>query len=382
MMAVNADDDRAAARRNLPRMLFEYLDGGAFDEVTLAANCSDLRAVKLRQRVLRDVSSIDLSVEWFGSRHAMPVGLGPIGFAGMFARRGEALAARAATAAGVPFCLSTVGICPVEEVAAATTPAAPWFQLYMIRDRSFMRDLLQRVAAAGVDVLVFTVDLPVAGTRYRDVRSGMNRSGGAGHLSRMAQVAMRPSWAVRVAMLGRPLVFGNLTGAVSDARHIDAMLPWIVRNMDSSVTWDDLAWVRDSWKGTILLKGILDAEDAALAVRHGAHGIIVSNHGGRQLDGAPSTIEVLSGVADKVGGQCMLLVDGGVRSGADILRFLATGAHGCLLGRAWAYALAAGGEAGVVRMLERMRSELATAMALAGVANIGAVSGAVLAQRR
>lgn len=374
MTAVTSEDERKAARRRLPHMLFEYLDGGAFDELTLAANMAELRELKLRQRVLRDVGSIETGACWFGHPVRLPVALGPIGFAGMFARRGEAQAARAATQAGLPFCLSTVGICPVEEVAAAAAPAMPWFQLYMIRDRGFMQTLLDRVAAVGISVLVFTVDLPVAGTRYRDIRSGMNRPGGVGWIGRMAQIARHPGWAIDVGIAGRPLVFGNLVGALSGKESIDALLPWIVQNMDPTVTWADLQWLRKAWRGQILLKGILDADDAELGIQHGADAIIVSNHGGRQLDGAPATIRVLPGIAERVAGRAMLLADGGIRSGADILRFLAAGAQGCLLGRAWAYALAADGEDGVARMLARLDTELRVAMALTGLNDVSRAS--------
>ncbi len=360
-----AADFRALARRRLPHMLFEYLDGGSYAEATLAANISDLGAVRLRQRVLRDVSTIDTSTTLFGTRLDMPLALGPVGFAGLFARRGEAQAARAAACAGLPFCLSTVGICPVEEVAkAAGTP--PWYQLYMIRDRSFMDRLLDRVEAAGVRVLLFTVDLPVGGARYRDIRSGMNRPGGAGWIGRLAQVAARPRWAIEVGLGGRPFRFANLDGAVSGADTIDSMLPWIIDNMDPTVTWTDLERIRARWRGQLVVKGILDPDDAEAALDCGADAVIVSNHGGRQLDGAMSTIAALPAIAARVGGRAPLLVDGGIRSGIDILRFLASGADACLIGRAWAWALAAGGEAAVASMLATMKAELRTAMALTG----------------
>lgn len=377
MTIATAADYRAVARRRLPHMLFEYLDGGSYDEVTLAANVADMRRVALRQRVLRNVEAPDPTITLLGQTLAFPLILGPVGFAGLFARRGEAQAARAAAAAGVPFCLSTVGICPIEEVAAAA-PARPWYQLYMIRDRVFMDSLLDRVEAAGVQTLVFTVDLPVAGARYRDIRSGMNRPGGLGWAGRIAQAAVRPRWALDVGLAGRPLRFANLDGAVSGADSLDEMLPWIVRNMDPTVTWDDLARVRARWNGRLLIKGVLDPEDAEQARQAGADAIIVSNHGGRQLDGASSTIRALPAILDKVGGRTPVLVDGGIRSGIDILRCLATGADACLIGRAWAYALAAGGAPAVQQMLQTLRAELLVAMALTGCTSIAEARGALL----
>lgn len=368
--ALTYEDCRRAARRRLPRMLFDYVDGGSYDEITLGLNVSDLRAVRLRQRVLRDVAAPDMGVTWFGRDYAMPVALGPVGFAGALARRGEAQAVRAARAAGVPFCLSTVGICGPEEVATAAGGQF-WFQLYMIRDRAFMADLLARVRALEPQALVFTVDLPVAGARYRDARSGMNAPPGWQALRRrVAQAAVRPGWALDVALRGGPLTFGALAGAVPSARSIDQLFPWIAGNMDPSVTWDDLAWVRERWPGPIILKGILDADDARRAIDVGADGVVVSNHGGRQLDGVRSSITALEDVAPAVDGRLPVFLDGGVRTGIDVLRALALGASGCLLGRAWAFALAADGERGVATLLSRLRAELVTAMALTGITRL------------
>lgn len=370
MVAFSYEDSRSAAKRRLPRMLFDYVDGGSYDEVTLGLNVADLRAVRLRQRVLRDVAAPDLGATWFGRDYAMPVALGPVGFAGALARRGEAQAVRAARAAGVPFCLSTVGICSPEEVAAAAGGQF-WFQLYMIRDRAFMADLLARVRALEPQALVFTVDLPVAGARYRDARSGMNAPPGWQALRRrIAQAAARPGWALDVALRGGPLTFGALAGAVPSARSMDQLFPWIAGNMDPSVTWDDLAWVRERWPGPIILKGILDADDARRAIDVGADGIVVSNHGGRQLDGVRSSITALEAVAPAVDGRLPVFMDGGVRTGIDVLRAMALGASGCLLGRAWAFALAADGERGVATLLARLRAELVTAMALTGITRL------------
>lgn len=369
MIAASISDYRELARRRLPHMFFEYIDSGSYAEATLRANVADMEALKLRQRVMCDVSKLSLETELFGRRMAVPVALGPVGFAGAFARRGEAQAARAARAAGIPFCLSTVGICSAEEVARVAGDLL-WYQLYMLKDRGFMAALLERVAGVGVDVLVFTVDLPVAGARYRDMRSGMNSPGGMRHIRRLLQGASRPAWSYDVALRGQPLIFGNLAGAVKGATQVDEFMPWIVANMDASVTWRDIAWVRQRWAGKIVIKGVLDPEDAEAAIGEGADGLVVSNHGGRQLDGVRSSISALPRVVERAGGRTSILFDGGIRSGLDVLRALALGAHMCLLGRAWAFALAGAGQRGVAHVIELARRELSTAMALTGLADV------------
>lgn len=367
--AAAIEDYRELARQRLPHMFFEYIDGGSYREATLHANISDIAALKLRQRVMCDVSKLSFSTQVFGQPLALPFALGPVGFAGAFARRGEVQAARAAHAAGIPFALSTVGICSAEEVAAVAGGKL-WYQLYMIKDRAFMADMMARVADLGVEVLLFTVDLPVPGARYREARSGMNSPGNVGLLHRVMQGAARPLWSYDVALRGQPLVFGNLVGAVKGAKHIDEFMPWIVANMDSSISWGDIAWVRDRWKGPIVIKGILDPDDAEAAVMAGADGIVVSNHGGRQLDGVRSSISALPRCVERVGGRSAILFDGGIRSGLDVLRALALGADVCLLGRAWAFALASAGERGVAHVIELMRRELATGMALTGLTDV------------
>lgn len=365
----NVMDFREAARRRLPRLLFDYIDGGSYDEVTLRRNSADLSAIELRQRVMRDVSSLSLETELFGRTLSMPVGLGPVGFSGMFAHRGEVQAARASHAAGVPFCLSTLSICDIEEVTQKSRHPV-WYQLYMIKDRGFMRALLQKVQACGAPVLVFTVDLPVAGSRYRDMRGGISAQPSAAMaLSRAWQGVTHPHWLWNVQLTGGPLIFGNVAAAVK-SRKLGAFASWIAANFDASLTWKDIAWVRENWNGPIVLKGVLDPEDAKQAVTEGVDGVVVSNHGGRQLDGASSTIQALPRVADAVQGDMPILFDGGVRSGLDVLRALAAGARACLLGRAWAYALAAGGEAGVAQMLAIIRAELEVAMALTGCTDV------------
>lgn len=368
-MLASPVDERLAAKRALPRMLFDYIDGGSYDEVTLARNVADMRAIALRQRVMRDVSSLKTGTTLFGKTLSMPVMLGPVGFSGMFAHRGERQAARAAQKAGVNLCLSTLSICPIEEVRAAVEQPI-WFQLYMIKDRGFMEKVLHRCEAAGVPALVFTVDLPVGGSRYRDVRSGFSsRLPAFQEAARIADIARRPRWLWDVALHGRPHHFGNIVEAVPEGQ-VGDFSAWIHRNFDPSLSWDDVAWIRERWKRPIIIKGLLDPEDAVLAKQAGADGLIVSNHGGRQLDGALSSIRALPAIAEAVGGDMTVMMDGGVRSGLDVLKALALGAKACFIGRNWAYALAADGEAGVYRMLERMRAELLVAMALTGCTDV------------
>ena len=376
-MIISAPRDfEQAARRRLPRFLFDYIAGGAGAEQTLRRNSEDLAAVALRQRVLQDVSQARLDVTLFGRRQAMPVALGPVGLAGMCARRGETQAARAAAAKGIPFCLSTVSVCPLEETALAA-PAPLWFQLYVIRDRAFMRDLLARVEAAGCAVLVFTVDMPVPGIRYRDAHSGM--SGPHAPLRRYLQAIGRPAWAWDVGLGGRPHTLGNITPTVDRSNRIDDYMNWLGANFDPSVRWADLDWIRAAWKGPLVIKGILDPEDAREAAEIGADGIVVSNHGGRQLDGVLSSARALPAIADAVGDRLTVLADSGIRSGLDVVRMLALGAKGVLLGRAWAYALAAGGEAGVTRCLELIEKEIRVTMALTGTADLSQIDRSVLA---
>ena len=367
-------DFRAAARRRLPPFLFHYIDGGAYDEVTLRRNVAELAEVALRQRVLRDVSSLTLQTELFGRSQRMPVGLGPVGLSGMYARRGEVAAARAATAAGLPFCLSTLGICSLEEVAAGCGGPV-WFQLYVLRDRGYTCAMIERARAAGCSALVFTVDLAVPGTRWRDSHSGL--SGRFAVARRLAQAIGHPRWSWDVGLKGRPHSLGNIArdgagGGLGD------YIGWITENLDPSISWKDLEFLRTEWNGPLILKGILDVEDAREAVALGADGIVVSNHGGRQLDGVSSTVRALPRIADAVGGDLTVLVDGGVRTGLDVLRMLALGAKSVLLGRAWAYALAAGGGAGVARLIALLEAELRTAMALTGVTDVATVDRSAL----
>ena len=376
MIIASTHDFREEARRKLPHFLFEYIDGGSYDERTLHANVDDLKQISLRQRVLRDVSTLDLSTELFGEKLAMPVILAPVGLAGMYARRGEVQAARAASSRNIPMTLSTVSVCPVDEVAAAANRPI-WFQLYVLKDRGFMREVLTRAKAAGASVLVFTVDLVTPGARYRDARSGM--SGPFSAQRRVLQAMMRPQWAWDVGVMGRPHTLGNVAQALGRTAGPVDFLGFIGKNFDASITWKDLEWVRDFWGGPMIVKGVLDVEDARSAASLGVDGLVVSNHGGRQLDGALSTAKALGPIAEAVGDKLTILADSGVRTGLDVVRLLALGAKGVMLGRAYAYALAAGGEKGVAQMLDLVRAEMQTAMALSGVRNLAEIDRNLLA---
>lgn len=378
MIAASISDYRELARRRLPRFLFEYIDGGSYDEATLASNRADLASLALRQRVLRDVANLDLSKTLFGQRLALPIILAPIGLAGMNARRGEVQAARAAEAAGVAFTLSTVSACSLQEVRAGV--GAPfWFQLYMIRDRGFMAELLDAAAAAQCSALVFTVDMPVPGARYRDVRSGLAGAPGlGGQIKRFTQAMIRLDWAWDVGVCGRPHQLGNIAPVLNGATGIEDFFAWMRDNFDPSVSWKDLEWVRSRWRGPLIVKGVLDASDAHAAADAGADGVVVSNHGGRQLDGVVSTARALPDIAESVGSRLTVLADGGIRSGLDVVRMLALGAKGVMIGRAWAYALAARGQVGVAHALDLIGKEMRVAMALTGVTSVDHITSDIL----
>jgi len=371
MIISSTHDYRLAAKRRLPPFLFHYIDGGAYDEHTLARNVADLRDLALRQRVLKEVGEVDLSARLFGEAVSLPVALAPVGLTGMYARRGEVQAARAAASRGVPFTLSSVSVCPIEEVQPAMTRPM-WFQLYVLRDRGFVKNALERAWAAGVRTLVFTVDMPVPGARYRDRHSGM--SGAFAAWRRMLQAVTHPRWAWDVGLRGRPHDLGNVSAYLGHRIHLEDYIGWLGENFDPSIGWRDLEWIREYWKGSMVLKGILDPEDAREAVRFGADGIVVSNHGGRQLDGVLSSARALPAIADAVQGDLTILADSGVRSGLDVVRLLALGADGVLLGRAFVYALAAAGEQGVAHVLDLIASEMRVAMTLTGARAVGEIS--------
>lgn len=378
MILANIDDYRELARRRLPHFLFEYIDGGAFSETTLRSNSSDLQKILLRQRVLRDVSQVSTETTLFGQKMSMPIGLSPVGIAGLNARRGEVQAAQAAEAAGVPFCLSTVSACSIDEVRAGVNNPV-WFQLYMIRDRGFLREMLARAKAAGTTTLLFTVDMPVPATRYRDMRSGLSYGTMFQRkLTRSLQVMRRPHWAWDVGVCGRPHSLGNIAPVLGDNAGIDEFWAWLGKNFDPTVTWADIDRIRAEWDGNFIIKGILDPEDAKQAAGIGANGIIVSNHGGRQLDGASSAIRALPKIVDAVGDDLTVLMDSGIRSGLDVVRALALGAKAVMIGRPWVYALAAKQKAGVSEILNLFANEMRVAMALSGCTQIADINKSMI----
>ncbi|MEH6491492.1 FMN-dependent L-lactate dehydrogenase LldD [Halopseudomonas sp.] len=375
-MIISASTDyRAAAKRRLPPFLFHYIDGGAYAEHTLKRNVEDLADIALRQRVLNNMSELSLQTQLFDETLAMPVALAPVGLTGMYARRGEVQAARAAAARGIPFTLSTVSVCPIEEVAPAIDRPM-WFQLYVLKDRGFMKNALERAKAAGVTTLVFTVDMPVPGARYRDAHSGM--SGPNAPLRRMLQAVTHPRWALDVGLLGKPHDLGNISTYRGNPTGLADYIGWLGANFDPSICWQDLEWIREFWDGPMVIKGILDADDARDAVSFGADGIVVSNHGGRQLDGVLSTARALPAIADAVKGQIKIFADSGVRTGLDVVRMLALGADCAMLGRAFIYALAADGEAGVSNLLELIEREMRVAMVLTGAKSIADITPEML----
>ncbi|QIC67744.1 FMN-dependent L-lactate dehydrogenase LldD [Acinetobacter schindleri] len=371
MIISSAHDYREAARRRLPPFLFHYIDGGAYAEYTLKRNVEDLSKVALRQRVLNDMSALNLETKLFDETLSMPVALSPVGLTGMYARRGEVQAAVAADQKGIPFTLSTVSVCPIEEVAPAIQRPM-WFQLYVLRDRGFMKNALERAKAAGCSTLVFTVDMPVPGARYRDAHSGM--SGPNAAMRRYMQSCMHPHWAWNVGLMGRPHDLGNISKYLGKPTGLEDYIGWLGANFDPSISWKDLEWIRDYWDGPMVIKGILDPEDAKDAVRFGADGIVVSNHGGRQLDGVLSTTRALPPIADAVKGELKILVDSGIRNGLDVVRMLAMGADTCMLGRAFVYALGAAGGAGVSNLLDLIDKEMRVAMTLTGAKTIADIT--------
>ena len=375
MIISSSADYRAAAQQFLPPFLFHYIDGGAYAEQTLRRNVDDFAAVALRQRVLKDMSQLDTSIELFGEKLSIPVALSPVGLTGMYRRRGEVQAARAADKHGIPFTMSSVSVCPIEEVAPKIKRPM-WFQLYVLKDRGFMQNALERAQAAGCTTLVFTVDMPVPGARYRDAHSGM--SGPNAPLRRYWQAVTHPRWAVDVGLLGRPHDLGNISAYRGSPTGLQDYMGYLGANFDPSISWKDLEWIRAFWKGPMVIKGILDPEDAKDAVRFGADGIIVSNHGGRQLDGVLSSARALPAIADAVKGQIKILADSGIRNGLDVVRAIALGADCAMIGRAYIYALAAAGEAGVKHLLELLEKEMRVAMTLTSVARVADISGDLL----
>lgn len=367
----NIEDLRRVAKRKIPRAIFDYVDGGSYDEHTLRENRADLESIRLRQRVMIDVSQRTLSTTILGQPAALPLAIAPTGLTGLVRGDGEILAARAALEAGIPFCLSTMSICSIEDVRAAVGRPF-WFQLYVMRDRGFSQSLIERARDANCSALVLTVDLQIQGQRHRDIKNGLSVPPRL-TVANAFDMAMKPAWVQRV-LCGKRKTFGNLAGHVPGSNNLNTVSQWIAGQFDPSLSWRDVEWVRKLWPGKLIIKGILDPADAELAVKAGADAIIVSNHGGRQLDGAPSSIDALPAVTERVGGRCEVLFDGGIRSGQDILKALASGAHACLTGRAFLYGLGAFGEAGVTRALDILRSELDVSMALSGSTDVRKVT--------
>ncbi|CAH0543197.1 FMN-dependent L-lactate dehydrogenase LldD [Vibrio marisflavi] len=371
MIISSPTDYRVTAKSKLPPFLFHYADGGSYDEHTLRRNIEDLKAIGLRQRVLNNMSELDLKTQLFGEQLSMPMALAPVGLTGMYARRGEVQAAQAADNKGIPFTMSSLSVCNIEEVAP-TISRPIWFQLYALKDRGFMRNVLERAQQANVKNLVFTVDMPVAGARYRDRHSGM--SGPQATIRRMWQAITHPRWAIEVGLLGRPHELGNISTYLGRPTTLTDYMGWIGDNFEPSISWKDLEWVREFWQGNIIIKGILDSQDAKDAARFGADGIVVSNHGGRQLDGVPSTVHALPEIADAVKGKVKILVDSGIRNGLDVVRMLASGADCTLIGRFFLYALAADGKEGVENLLDIYNQEMRVAMTLTGAKSVAELS--------
>jgi len=369
------EDLRTLARRKVPRAFFDYVDGGSYNEETLRANRADLETIKLRQRVLVDVSQRSLATTIIGEKAAAPFVLAPIGLCGLLHGDGEILSAQAANEAGIPFTLSTMSICSIEDVAKATGKPF-WFQLYVIRDRGFSKDILARAMDAKCSALVLTVDLQVLGQRHRDIRNGMTVPPQL-RLKNVIDIAGKPAWAWTI-LKGKRKTFGNLAGHVKGMEDVNELAQWVQSQFDPALNWRDVEWIKKIWPGKLILKGILDADDAKMAVKLGADAIVVSNHGGRQLDGAPSSIAALPAIVDAVGDTTEVLFDGGIRTGSGLLRALALGARACLVGRAYIYGLGAGGKAGVARAIEILKNELSVAMALTGVNTIAEIGRQVL----
>jgi L-lactate dehydrogenase (cytochrome) len=370
------EDLREAAARRVPRAFFDFVEGGSYAEETLKANRADFTRIRFRQRVLVDVSDRSTRTTILGQPVAMPLALAPVGLAGMQYGDGEIHACRAAIKAGIPFCLSTMSVCSIEDVAAAVDKPF-WFQLHFMKDRGFTRSLIERAAAAKCSALVVTVDLPVVGQRHRDIKNGMGMPP-ALRIRNLVDILIKPSWALGI-LGGKRVTLGNLAGHIRGGESLASLSQWIGRQFDTPLGWKDIAWIKGVWPGKLVVKGILDVEDAHNAAKSGASALVVSNHGGRQLDGAPSSISVLPAIADAVGSSIEVLLDGGIRSGQDIMRAIALGARACLSGRAYIYGLGAGGEAGVERSIEILRNELDVTMALTGVTRVDQIDRSVIA---
>jgi L-lactate dehydrogenase (cytochrome) len=360
------EDLRERARRRVPKMFFDYAEAGSYAQETLRANRSDLESIKLRQRILHDVDQRDTSTTIMGEKVPVPLALGPIGLGGMMFGDGEIHACRAAQKAGIPYTLSTMSINSIEDVAGAVDKPF-WFQLYVMRDRGFIRELIQRAAAAKCSALMLTVDLQVLGQRHNDVRNGLTVPPEI-KIRNVIDIMTKPAWALSILKSKRK-TFGNLAGHVKGMENVNSLAAWTASQFDPTLSWKDVEWIKSQWNGKLILKGILDVEDARIAAKCGADAISVSNHGGRQLDGAPSAISALPKVVDAVGSDIEVLFDSGIRTGADMVRALALGARACIVGRSYIYGLGAGGEAGVTHAINILGKEFDVTMALCGVKN-------------
>lgn len=377
-MILTIEDLRALAKRRIPRAIFDYADGGSYYESTLKANSADLDAIRFRPRVMLDVSDIKLKTTLAGSEVSMPLAIAPTGLCGLYHADGEILGARAAAAFGIPFCLSTMSICSIEDVSAATDRPF-WFQQYLMRDRGFNHELIERARAARCSALMLTLDLQILAQRHRDVRNGLSIPPRL-TLRNAWDVAVKPAWALKV-MFGKRRTFGNLVGRIGGADGAATLAQWTHSQFDPTANWRDVEWVRSRWPGRLILKGVMDAEDARFALSAGADAVVVSNHGGRQLDGAPSSISVLPEVVAAIDGRCEVLFDGGIRSGQDLAKSLALGARGGLIGKSFLFALAAAGQAGVTRALEIIREELRVTLALSGTRDVATCGPHMLRMR-
>ena len=377
-MILSIEDLRARARRRIPRAIFDYADGGSYQETTLKANAADLDAIQLRPRVMIDVSDIKLATTLAGAAASMPLAIAPTGLCGLYHADGEILGARAAAAFGIPFCLSTMSICSIEDVRAASDQPF-WFQQYLMRDRGFNQSLIERAIAARCSALVLTLDLQILAERRRDARNGLSIPPRL-TLRNAWDVATKPVWALQV-MFGKRHTFGNLVGHLGGADGAATLAQWTHTQFDPTANWRDVEWVRSRWPGTLILKGVMDAEDARFALSAGADAVVVSNHGGRQLDGAPSSISVLPEIVAAIDGRCEVLFDGGIRSGQDLAKALALGARGGMIGKSFLFALAAGGQAGVTRALEIIRDELRVTLALTGTGDVASCGPQMLRMR-
>jgi L-lactate dehydrogenase (cytochrome) len=369
------EDLRQLARRRIPHAIFEYADRGSYDELTLERTRSELDALQFRPRVMVDFSQLDLATTLVGEPAVMPLAIAPTGLTGLFHADGEMLGARAAEAFGIPFTLSTMSICSIEDVRSATTKPF-WFQLYLMRDRAFSAELIERARAAQCSTLMLTVDMQIQGFRRRDPKNGLAVPPRL-TFANLLDVATKPVWALKV-LRGRRRTFGNLVGRMPNTGGLSTLAQWIATQFDPTVTWKDIAWVRERWPGKLIVKGLMDGGDVTAALDAGVDALIVSNHGGRQLDGGPSSIRVLPEIVQAVGGRCEVLFDGGIRSGQDVLKALALGARGGLIGKAFLYALGAAGQGGVTTALELIRNELRVSMALAGRTRIAEIDATVL----